>query len=784
MLTFESPFYEVDGVVVFRDHASPTLFHYLAGQPRLTRGDDGRPHFRLLRYRNALEALGPAGERLREQLGGGFLTFEVDCGLDDETRRRIGDHLRRQLPPDAGDVSLVPVLYTRGTVHVVSLDATTRAVEGDGGEPPRSAFVRQILGSATPSLLRDQHAIFSIALKPDGVTLLERAFRAEVSPIGVMYELEFSGLRPAIAVEAWADLKRCYDSFKVGLDARIGSGSVALTADVSKMVEKLEEEGALRIRILREQEGETSQSLHDAAMQLLRETLLQEFFKPTPTQPPQQQPSAADLLAAARTATERTTSAGGARSEDVNQSRSGETGGADVTIGFELQWREREELKEVTYNYEAISPEKRIHAPNGFFTALVGDAEQSAHIEDIDLDAPFFRDIDVLVQPSGDFAAIDLQVIEVDMQYGGDVDRPRVAATPVFTAASSAPQLFHAFRDGDDASWRYRVRYAFGQSEDVAAPASAYATAWRTSTSRALTVLPLEDVRMVRVFLEPGVVDWDVVDQIVARLSYTHPESGFAAARDFIVRHESARQQWVVRVPDGGPLAYSLQPTWHLKDGSQIDGVAQTLTDRHVYVPDPFADRMSVVIDPQVDAEKVERVHVELRYVDEANRFEVHKSVDVKAPFDSTTVTLPLVDRTLRAFEYRYSLVKKPPHPTETYDFRRHEGLSIVITEGGVYFDVTVALLGQLAAQALDAVQVDLRCEPPPGQIAQTVSLLFMSGDDLRVDKRLLMRADRPAAYEYRVLLIRSDGTTRQHDWSAASGQFLPLSLAALLREA
>jgi len=80
MLTFESPFYEIQDVIVFRDHAVPTMFYYLAGPPHLTRAD-GKPNFLLLKYRNALDAMGGANPLTRQQLGGGFLIFGVDCGL-------------------------------------------------------------------------------------------------------------------------------------------------------------------------------------------------------------------------------------------------------------------------------------------------------------------------------------------------------------------------------------------------------------------------------------------------------------------------------------------------------------------------------------------------------------------------------------------------------------------------------------------------------------------------------------------------------------------------------
>ena len=126
MLTFESPFYEIEGIVIFRDHASRTTFHYLAGLPQLTRGADNKPHLLLLKYRHALEST-DTSPRLREQLGGAFLMFGVDCEVDEDKKQSIERGLARLLPEDAGPISAVPVLYTAGRVDVLALDKQTSA---------------------------------------------------------------------------------------------------------------------------------------------------------------------------------------------------------------------------------------------------------------------------------------------------------------------------------------------------------------------------------------------------------------------------------------------------------------------------------------------------------------------------------------------------------------------------------------------------------------------------------------------------------------------------------
>ncbi len=373
MLTFESPFFEIEGVVVFRDHASLTTFHYLAGPPRLSRSPDGKPNLLLLKYRNALDAMGSASARAREQLGGAFLLFGVDCGVPQETKECDREPVAVKVPPDAGPVNLVPVLYTKGKVSVVALDKqkpVAGAPEEEGGQ--QSKFVRGILGSSTPSLLQDQRAIFSISLTPDAATLIEEAYEAELSPIGVMYELDFAGLRPALAVRAKVDQHKVYEQFKLGLTLGIHSGGgqadttttttaapspatttttapsttttarpttttaspttttaapvgsvttttaaavaavastgasrsttpttttaapagdakgtqIGISADLSLVMEDLKQTGAIEIEIIRQQEGQSVDQMEKNAMDLLKETVLNEFFRPAMTNAP------------------------------------------------------------------------------------------------------------------------------------------------------------------------------------------------------------------------------------------------------------------------------------------------------------------------------------------------------------------------------------------------------------------------------------------------------------------------------------------------------------------
>src|SRR5262249_46799569 len=151
MLTFEAPFYQIKDVIVFRDHAIPTHFYYLAGRPKLSVDANNKLQFAMLKYKNALDA-GGAPVKNRDALGGAFLMLGVDCAVD-------VDWLKGELSAQAnvsGAITLTPVLYTSGTAQIVALDyqpappAPPAPIGTTAPPPPISHFVKAVVGSMTP----------------------------------------------------------------------------------------------------------------------------------------------------------------------------------------------------------------------------------------------------------------------------------------------------------------------------------------------------------------------------------------------------------------------------------------------------------------------------------------------------------------------------------------------------------------------------------------------------------------------------------------------------------
>ena len=268
MLLLGSRTMTIEGITIFPDHADPSQFWYLPGPVQLARRD-GRAAFTFIKYKPAAVAGGAKG--------GGFLIFEINLRLDPDLERRILSKLRSI---SKGQPKLAVVPFDEGTVQCMALD-----LQGSGGTiaqpagPGSFRAIEKILGAAVPSLQSDNSASFSLTLSQEGAAILEKALNQGTQPIGVIYDLKFSGMRPALNVEITADFEKIYNQFSGGGGAQI----YYVRADIDAAFEKLVQDGAIKIKVLNftgeadETERETS------ALDFFKDSLLKEWFEPTLT---------------------------------------------------------------------------------------------------------------------------------------------------------------------------------------------------------------------------------------------------------------------------------------------------------------------------------------------------------------------------------------------------------------------------------------------------------------------------------------------------------------------
>ncbi len=267
MLLLGSKSITVDGVQVFADHADPNQFWYLPAPVSLHR--DPTTHeanFTFLKFRPAAVAGGAKG--------GGFLMFTVNLQPDPHLEDRIRTKVAALAP---GDPKLSMVSFDEGTVQCIAMN-----LQGGGGAvanagPGEFVAVESILGACVPALFGDNAAAFSLTLSQEGATLLEEAFQDGMTPIGVIYNLKFTGMRPALDVKITADYKRIFDQFSAGLNA----GVYFVSAGIEAGFEKLKQDGAIKIEVFNYTGGADQDLKEQWALDFFKQTLISQWFEPT-----------------------------------------------------------------------------------------------------------------------------------------------------------------------------------------------------------------------------------------------------------------------------------------------------------------------------------------------------------------------------------------------------------------------------------------------------------------------------------------------------------------------
>ncbi len=259
----------VDGISVFRDHADPNQFWYLPGPVRLARREGtNQPAISFLKYKPAVADGGVKG--------GGFAMLETTIDLPEAKRGRILAAIMAQ--PGATSPNLAAVPFETGTVQCIALN-----IQGSGGTSataaPEGAFnaVESILGATTPSLDAQNRAAFSLTLSQEGATILDQAFSDGLAPIGVVYSLTYSAMRPALDIEIKADYERVFQQFSASLEGQY----MFFKAGIEAGFEKLKQSGAIEIKVISFTDDQDEKDKEKWALDFFRDQLLVDWFEPT-----------------------------------------------------------------------------------------------------------------------------------------------------------------------------------------------------------------------------------------------------------------------------------------------------------------------------------------------------------------------------------------------------------------------------------------------------------------------------------------------------------------------
>jgi len=775
MLSLATPPIQVGKVRLYRDHADPDMYYYAAGEPHIAVYENRDLMYALYIYRDILEHDVFNGTSIPEEMGAGFLTVGIDCSHDEDALDEARATIAELEDKDEDRIKLAPIPYKDGTVRLIGLDigdadqdARIPSVTDD-----RPKFVRNVMGTATPSLLGDLRGIFSVSLTDKGAAFMAGVHGTGALPFGVSYDLKFEGLRPAVEAKITADTSQIRTYFGGGIKGQYQF----LKADISAGVEKMHRDGKVTIELTSQQTGAAAEKTKKLALDLFKERIIQNLFNPglpsVPSQAANPGNSASAITAAANAL------------RQTSSSASGSSG----SITFSLKAEKEITTGRLEYNFSESAPEEQRDTPNAFLQALLDEDDLERTIVEIDLgqSVAFFNNLEIIVSgPSADeYQKLGIDQVTVDVFYGQDGDdTPPESKSLIFRSDSVRDQKIAFSRAGrKSVSYRYEVTYDFLDRDDIMADALRYKIPARSKAARTLSINPQEDFTFTQLRMRPGRIDEDVeaVDVRLALMPAGDEEAGATADDDIVAMEKVFRftapfadqpeseRIWKIRRSGKETRSYLVKPDYVFANDEIYQQPAFMQSQSLLTLDDPFMARRDLLIIPNVVSENVSAIDVEIEYDDDESGYGRHFLETLRPPFAPHSISWPIIDKNNRLISYRVTVHENGL--SETSETAVSEEPSITVGASLVLMDrVSVRLIGGTLADAgIDAVVVDVKTTDAQGE-ETTNSLFFAEGEEMLQTVPLVRRPDEAPVFSWRVQSFKVDGSQTTSEWEQRSG--------------
>lgn len=761
MLALDRTFPTVAGLALWGDHADPSLVYYLPTTPVLALLD-GEPEFSLLTYRRDLATLGADDE-----VGGGFLSFTVELRASARQLERAAEALVKE---GVEAPRLVPVPVRGGKAVLATLGR-----RADDVDPQRFVLYEETRGEVIPSLYGTQRALFGLVMPShEAAAVMKGLVLGEgPSPLGVRYELDMLGMRPAVHARVTADYRRVNEEFSSKFDFGFSYYGYGLELKLEDIVRDLVEEGALKVEVTYFTDDADYQARVDAALNWVQQRLVQDFFRPSL---PPSDPRA--LLMETLTAVARGLGAAllddllldekliGAAAKQIGISPKDlraflESGGQNIPVGngyfsFSLNYT-RTHLKEslhkvLVFDYSAAGAEPRIAAPQGLLSFVTEGVDLAPLVRNVAADDPYFEHLEVAVRVVDDLAALGVAKLLVHLAWpgGSEEGEERHQQTLSFDPDDLVGKRFATFLDGEqDLSYRYRVEQHFVEQGPWPGERRAELGPWIRTRVRELVLRPMEHVDAFELTIVPGTLRFDEAPNVAVSLRHG------ALVSNLTLQPEQPRGQWRIRRTAGLPVEAQLR--WTTPERTQVVGPWFEVEGNLLSVPGPWRSRRALTLVPMLPPD-VQSVTVLVGMAEEQNLSAATVSF---APGDvrPQRVVLPSLAPAPAPATVHVMVVGADFSFVEIGPVEVSEAVFLVRASEVAQRRITVRLLGtDLAAAGVSAVRVRLTDTADP---ARTLSELMFTGSQQQ--PAMVLLPEQQGAARYGVEVTRFDRAGRAH---------------------
>ncbi len=753
MLYLNPPFPVVNGVSMFSDHENPLLFYYLPLAPKLTQVIDPNTHqkipqFQLIKYR------GQAGT-------GGFLNFDVNIGVEPNQLEDIADELKQMMHLKDKPV-LSPAPLIDGTVKMMLFGKQTGdPAPGSPKAPPpppgQPQFVLKIDQNAKPALYGNNQAAFSVALDQDGVTVLEAAMQGEMSPIGIVYSLDYLALRPAYTVSINVD----WDRVQKHMDESFSVDTIFFSADVDTAVDKLIESRLIDIKVdTFVPEGDDSGVIarRDQAVNEVKDMITDAFFKPS-LDPYHEEKDGWDKAA------------------DFNDriAHTAATGGMGSLFSYKKMDYTRIDKKSLNMRMNERTTVKRSIYPQGHLSGIFRTLKQegldlSKFIIEADLDNPFFARRTVTAISRANFEVDSIASINATVRYG---DNPKNVILDSSTASKqmdwSSILANGAMKRQATASYKVTFKDVDSTDRPVVMESKP-----QTIEGDTLEINPRELYSIVNVKIIALGFPWDKYSAVEIQTRYADNVNHLKAVQTFVLQKDKQENTWTVFVLDRTKTSFDYKIIYRAVDNRDIEMPWTTTDQEQITIRNPFPKKLKVDLAASASLwVDTERVFVDVSYEDPANDIVESKSYVFDKITSSDTFLVDLADPSKRLVTYSVTFMMLNGTVFEVPKSVTRLPRIVIsrVMKGHKIIQVHPKPV-DFASKKLTKMTAELRYKSP--QDSANDVFTFESKDDLQYFEFDYINAQN-AKYSYQITYLFSNGMARTTDWQESEADDLAL---------
>lgn len=744
MLYLNPPYLIVNGVSLLPDHEDPEQFYYMPMMPKFSSLPDpvtgaDVPRLQIIKFRS------DSGK------GGGFMNLDVNIGLSmsvlDDLKGEIKSKLKVRNP------RLSPIPVTDGSVKLVLFDRDSTATTG----PAR--FVENIRGSAKPALYGDNQAAFSAEFSEEGIQLLEAAMKGDMSPIGIVYSLDFFGLRPSYKVKLFVD----WDRVQKHLDDKFSTSLLFVSTDIETVVDELIEKRLIKfegLRLTTEEDDPGSKAAYDRAKNQVLDMITDAFFQPTLDPIKDSGPSDLDKAA-----------------KFIGQlSLLGMTGGASAMGGFSYKHTDitRIDKKRLNVEMSESTTVKRSIYPQGHLSGLFRLLRDTQFPVDkllleVSLNDPWFKNRRVRVFSSAPWKQDGIGSINVKLKYGDDIKGVLLNSDKADQEVSWLSLLTNGA-----IQWPVEVSYevSFTGASDAQRPQVLRAPAQIVDQELA-EIRPRDLYNVREVPVVPVNMPWDDFSAVELGLRLKDAAGTVTSAHGLMIRKETPAFTWRVITPVDQQHTLEYQATYFAVDQRKHERPWTAPELDQVILTDPRGVPLQVDVMVTSSAWMMaEMVFIDVEYNDPAMSIHQRKSFTFQ---NGDTSAKPFVvyprGASTKPVNYHITMLLKNGNVIEILDSRTTKPRIVFTGAQRAQRLVEVKPASDtFVTKKVKEVKVDVKYEG--GGAASEETFAFNSFVDSGVFEYVIPDGA-PEKFQFRVTTLFINGMVNAGDWTDSKNSTL-----------